>query len=212
MKKVIFWISVVANLVCIALLLRNCGTALILEADVKRITDPAQYEYNSVLQFYECFPREIPDNAKTVQYGNSSYYSDRDIYLTLTFYDRDSMEDYLTELKKSTEKRTVIMENPYNATYTDIFIASTFAISGSGDGEKEFQELRFDGSRKDFISFSTIYAVISYSYEDLTVISNGSNLHCVESFQNFIFYPYYLHYHNVDFHQAYEREIAFDRD
>ena len=147
----------------------------------------------------EIFLDEIPSNADVISFSYYSYWSEaKDIYLELTFSSKDEMEAYLFELKdhgiqsSQVDGELFITEhNPYDPTFTDLFCTTFITYTKN----KTYTGYSIDpGKNRDTITCDCNFAVISYSYEKLTVIQSyvcGSFRHSIHNYTP----RYFLRFH-----------------
>ena len=171
------------------------------------ITDISEYDSKiKILDSWKIFPKSIPENTSNAVYRYYQYFSDRDVYLELSFFDRGSMEGYIDSIKNNLDpEKTLTKSNPYNSNYTDLF-AFYMIASSKPDGEwKNYlyyktEPLPYGGTR-----ISSVYSVISYSYDDLTVITacfDGVRIIDDDKDQKLI--PFYLKHFNANFKEPFE--------
>lgn len=127
------------------------------------------------------FLPELPNNATVVCFSNYSYWHELfDVYLELKFNTKEEMDEYVLSVvnndlnAQSKDKLAepvngwIIQEqNPYNNSYIDLI--STELTSGTID--ERWVGYRIDRSNdKNLVSANL--SIISYSYQDLTVIQS----------------------------------------
>jgi len=124
----------------------------------------------------DIFLNEIPENAEVVNFTYYKYWhEEQDIYLELKFHSKEEMDSYLSNIRETcikaqqnhsnnTKDRNwfITEQNPYDPSYTDsFFIAHYSNIAG-----RDFTGYHMEGKGLCFYHF----AVISFSYEELTTI------------------------------------------
>ena len=124
------------------------------------------------------FPDEIPSNVQVVSFSYYNYWHEaEDIYLELKFNSTEEMEDYLSVLKSQCitvckkynsfkdENLFASEKNIYNESFVDLFCL----IYYSSDQNKSFTGYVIENN-EDIIRYKCDFGLISYSYDDLTVI------------------------------------------
>ena len=122
----------------------------------------------------------IPENATVVRFSHYCYYhrEDEDIYLELKFETKEEMDEYLSAIKDQCQKEFepvahnynskdafVEVENPYNEKYIELFYKRC-CISRMNE---EYTGYSAEDQGKGYY-YDCQFAVVSYSYEELTVI------------------------------------------
>ena len=124
------------------------------------------------------FPEAITEDMTAVKYTYFYKEVDRtqiDLYLEVSFDDRETMERYLTEAKQSFSAKGVEeYQNPYNEKYTDV-IGWCEYIASKDSWYLDHSIIDFQG-REGYQYVWIMYNVITYSYEELTVIYNHTSL------------------------------------
>ena len=126
------------------------------------------------------FLDEIPENATVVYFSHYHFYNheDEDIYLELKFETKEEMDEYLSAIKDQCQKEFepvahnynskdafVEVENPYNEKYIELFYKRC-CISRMNE---EYTGYSAEDQGKGYY-YDCQFAVVSYSYEELTVI------------------------------------------
>lgn len=143
---------------------------------VRYTEDIADYKAPGYPMFDTIFLDSIPDSAHIMSFSNYSYWNEaRDVFLELKFDSVESFEaylsslktNYLNEVKDSLEPYNGFIEkqNPYNASYVD-YMTGYHSAYTSGKNYSGF-EIRV---QEDETVFDCCYGIISYSYDELTVI------------------------------------------
>lgn len=148
------------------------------------------------------FPEAIPSNTQVVSYGYFNYrHEAKDIYLEMKFDSKEEMEKYLSEVKANcelncknsnseTQKQYFIYdENIYIPSYEDLFCTSYITSYGNED----FTGYRIVNMNADSMCYKCNFGVISYSFDELTVIHtyvygwyiNDVHEHIPEYFERF---------------------------
>ena len=121
------------------------------------------------------FPESITDEMNVVKYVYFDKYVDieqTDFFLEISFENKDTMDKYLTKAKEqllsnsgTSKSRSELFEyqNPYDNTYTDVIECYYSNDKWCTSNEIEFTD-------EDYQSVDMRYSVISYSYDDLTII------------------------------------------
>ena len=141
-------------------------------------TDVSNYGKYDFEFYTPHFPEEITEDMTYVDFAYYYKYLDRDqvdIYLEVGFDNRETMDIYLAKAKQGfSDKGVVSYQNPYNEKYTDItYIPSYNREPGN---EVNLNGIYF-GSYDDTYKYVDIYyVVISYSYEELRIIYNYTNM------------------------------------
>ena len=151
------------------------------------------------------FPESITEDMTVTYFSYFYTYIDifqTDIYLEVKFSDKDTMEKYLNTAKSAfSEKGFIEYENPYNSKYTDIVENDWVTYS---DGYCA-SSIEFDGDT-DYKYVEMTYYSVSYSYDELTVIYNytdiGSDIVCGNNPDNGEYYPRFLTRFNVEWNKA----------
>ena len=170
------------------------------------------YNYDNFV-FSPIFPEQIPENAHVVSFCKYLYYHvDRDFFLELKFDTVDEMQQYLTAIISKcnntslTEEQSVFIEseNIYDNAFTDLFYTInhiTFSNSRMYTGYEN--KLYDDGWR-----YNCHFGIISFSYEDLTVIHAESSGYGYNKDSRH--FPRYLERFNVPLDEAHQRIIYLD--
>ena len=163
---------------------------------------------------------ELPQTAEVVSYSRFSdtfYDGDVDEYLELKFSNVDELEKYLSAILEKAEERyhrTIGRElteehgyclepNPYNANYTDIINYNTHSLGGN------IYHMGYSIRPGEYSIYDTIYSIISYSIEELTVIQTISSGAFFTMDRDYI--PKYFTRFNVPLDQPVERWIRLER-
>jgi len=174
MKKKITITAIIFLVICIYVAAR-----IIAVPDGEKFTDKIE-NYNT--EEYDVplfvFPAEIPSNAQVISFCYYDYwYEEKDIYLELKFSTAEEMESYLNKVKSDYVSMCqaklaprngewfIETQNIYNHSYTDMFCT---ALEISQDG-KHYIGYEIE-PRGDCTLYSCNFMVISYSYDELTVI------------------------------------------
>ena len=150
------------------------------------------------------FPESLTNDMTVAKYTYFYKEVDRsqvDLYLEVSFENRETMERYLTEAKQSLSAKGVEeYQNPYNGKYTDVIGWQEY-IASKDEWYLDHSLTDFQG-REDYQYVWTAYRAVVYSYEDLTVIYNYTSLGeeiCVGSDpDNNEYYPEILERFNVE--------------
>lgn len=142
-------------------------------------------DYNSELYPIDesLFLENIPIEAEVISYSYYNYWEeDQDIYLELKFQDRSDMEKYIEQLiscvikqieQKGWEKDAngwfIERTNPYQESYTDLFCT----LYRSYRNDYSYTGYEIAHYENSGIIYSCNYGLISYSYEELTVIQTS---------------------------------------
>ncbi len=109
------------------------------------------------------FPKQITEDMTVVEFAYYHKYLDRDqtdIYLEVKFDDKETMGKYLSEAKKAFSGIGLVeYKNPYNELYTDVI------------GRHRHSYVAFD-----YPCVNIYYSSITYSYEELTIIYNETDI------------------------------------
>ena len=143
------------------------------------------------------FPEKITDQMTVVQY---SYYQksidthNHDIYLEVKFEDVETMEQYLFIAKEAfSDSGYIEYQNPYDSSFTDI-IKNTWVLYSNSEGSFA-SIIQFEDS-EEYKYVNMIYRSISFSYEELTIIYNfteiGDDIEIGNDPDYGKFYPKYL--------------------
>ena len=151
------------------------------------------------------FPQSITKDMTVIDFSYFYRYIDThqtDIYLEVKFSDRITMEKYLNTAKAAfSQKGFIEYKNPYNSKYTDIVENNSVKYS---DGYCA-SSIEFDGDA-DYKYVEMTYYSVSYSYDELTVIYNytdiGSDIKCGNYPDNGEYYPRFLARFNVEWSKA----------
>ncbi len=165
------------------------------------------------------FLNDIPNYAKVVSFSYYNYYNEeKDIYLELKFNNTDQLEEYLKNLLlnsvenfnsqgwKTPQNNEWFLEsqNMHKQSYVDMFCV----IYSSNKKEKNFTGYSIEINNDNSAIYECNFGVISYSYEELTIIQN----YCTGTFQEKVnkFIPKYFDYFNVPLNKNYERLFYLD--
>ena len=167
------------------------------------INNYGKYDKNYNINY---FPESITDDMTVVKFSYFYKYIDTyqdDIYLEVTFENREIMDEYLTKAKNSfSEKGYLTYQNPYNPKYTDI-IEKTWVISSNEDGDLA-ASINFEGD-EDYRYVDMVYKSITYSYDELTIIYNytsiGSDIEVGNNPDEGEYYPKYLERFGVEWNE-----------
>ena len=163
------------------------------------------------------FPEQIPNNSTVKSYSNYFYYHEvYDAYLELVFNSKEEMDMYLFELTQSylqskTEEGLtkpqggwILKEqNPHNTSYTDIIGLGNVTIS-NGEYYTGYETSIADES----VLVSANISIISYSYEELTVVHSYMYGTCNLSNGDYLF-KYFTKF-NISTSEEYQRKILID--
>ena len=160
---------------CIALVIWGNMHTSVIEINITDISDYNTEEYS--LKWNPIFPETIPENAEVVNFLYYEYYHDfEDYYLELKFDTPEELLEYLSVRVENAESKAskwsytveegifIEDQNPYNASYVDLFYAGT--RWGKADG-KCHAGYTIEGSDSDL---DVLYSIISYSIDELIVI------------------------------------------
>ena len=160
------------------------------------------------------FMKEIPDCAEIVDFSYYKYYNERrHIYLELKFDDQKDFENYLKSLTEhaekyylenidtikgisSAEKWIQKIQNPYDESFIELFVATAFWLSSPNYGGYFMRE--------QYGTYHCNFSVIGYSYDELTVIQ--TYIHGLFSIENSPI-PKYFERFEIPFNKAYDRKI-----
>lgn len=164
------------------------------------IANYGKYDKEYVIPY---FPQEITEDMTVVQFAYFYKYRDIDqvdIYLEVKFEDRETMDTYLTKAKNSLcEEGNITYQNPYDPKYTDIIPKRAVLYSSQNGVLASY--IDFDGS-EDYKYVDVVYRSVTYSYDDLTVIYNytdiGSDIEVGNSPDNGKYYPKFLERFDVE--------------
>lgn len=151
------------------------------------------------------FPESITEDMTVIDFSYFCTYIDifqTDIYLEVEFSNKDTMEKYLNTAKAAfSEKGFIEYENPYNSKYTDIIENDWVLYSNNYYASS----IEFDGNT-DYKYVEMAYYSVSYSYDELTVIYNytdiGSDIECGNDPDNGEYYPRFLTRFNIEWNKA----------
>ena len=137
-------------------------------------------DYN--LYEHKFFPSEIPKSAEILKFSKYEYWvEDYDTYLELKFNTVEELEHHLGNLKdniKNSVKKEIYpnneslfleVENPYDSTYTDVFVLCYATWSDS----QRYTGYEFE-IYEDYSVLDCNFLIISYSYEDLILIESAT--------------------------------------
>lgn len=176
-------------------------------------------DYNSgKYKFFDSdiFLEEIPSDLEVVDFSYYSYVNEnkRDIYLEVKFDTVDKLEAYLSTIKQmaidnnpissvSFENGTCFFEeqNPYNKSYIDIFYSFPFANKNNVD----YVGYSVDTEREN-TEYGGCFSIISYSYEELTIVQTYSSGCYLENVDEYI--PKYFRRFDIPLTQNHERYIV----
>ena len=131
--------------------------------------DVSNYENikNDLGSYVMHFPDAITEDMTVVSFSYYYKYADasqNDIYLEVKFNDKATMDKYLSEsMDKVAEQETSSYSNPYSSAYTDVALRTAAITFGC-----------YDDSGYKYVDMN--YRTISYSYDELTIIYNYTNL------------------------------------
>ncbi len=143
------------------------------------------------------FPESITEDMTVVQFAYFYKYIDidqTDIYLEVKFEDQETMDLYLTTAKNSLSETGILTyQNPYDPKYTDIIPNQWVEYSSqSGSLSAVIRFSNFD----DYRYVEMYYQSITYSYDELTIIYNytdiGSDIEVGNNPDGGEYYPKYL--------------------
>lgn len=151
------------------------------------------------------FPQSITKDMTVNDFSYFYKYLDThqtDIYLEVEFSNKTTMEKYLNTAKAAfSEKGFIEYENPYNSKYTDIVENDRVLYSDNYYASS----IEFDGDT-DYKYVEMTYYSVSYSYDELTVIYNytdiGSDIKCGNDPYNSEYYPHYLTRFNIEWNET----------
>ena len=158
-------------------------------------------EYN-----FSYFPESVTDDMTVVNFSYYHKYIDvyqDDIYLEVTFENREIMDEYLTTAKNSfSEKGYLTYQNPYNQQYTDIVENDKHTYSDKTVCHGASINFRGD---EDYRYVDMWYKSITYSYDELTIIYNytsiGSDIEVGNNPDEGEYYPKYLERFGVEWNE-----------
>ena len=188
----IFILSICAFLVGFSMLLANGSNGCSYTEDIENYVNSDNDDFR-----ISYFPEEITDQMTVVQY---SYYQknidthNHDIYLEVKFIDVETMEQHLLIAKEAfSDGGYIEYQNPYDSSFTDI-IKNTWVLESISEG-KFASLIQFKG-HEEYKYVNMIYRSISYSYEELTIIYNytdiGNDIEIGHDPDHGKFYPKYL--------------------
>lgn len=149
------------------------------------------------------FPEFITDDMSVVKYAYYYKYADIehfDFYLEVKFENKDIMDQYLNAAQNAwSETGTITYQNPYDPKFTDI-IEYDWVLNSTRDGYLA-SYIRFDGGEiYQYVDMD--YASITYSYEELTIIYNfteiGSDIAVGSNPDKDEYYPKFLERFGVE--------------
>lgn len=157
----------------------------------KDIANYGKYDISYTLPH---FPKIITDDMTVVDFAYYYKYIDinqTDIYLEVKFEDKKTMENHLSAAKNSfSEKGVIEYQNPYNEKYFDIIAWEKYTYSDKWT--VCHNTVSFEGA-DDYKYVNCNYISITYSYEELTIIYNytdiGSDIEIGNDPDNAEYYP-----------------------
>ena len=156
--------------------------------------DIQYYKQYEAYTYDDKFPEAITNDMTVVDFSYWYVYSDKDhtdLYLEVKFDNEEIMSKYVNKAIDSYSEEDInIYPNPYDPKYTDI-------------NEKDYGYISFNQYDNDK-NVSMEYFVVSYSYEDLTIIY--SSTHIGEEIITAQYYPKFLKRFDVEF----DHKNAFD--
>lgn len=205
----IILIVVVVFLVCLRVML-PCG--------VCATEDVGDYNTAEYPLHLPIFLNEIPSYAEVASFSYYNYWNEaNDYYLELKFSSRKEMEDYLSQwqtaaletLRKDGQPANrewfVTDQNPYNSSYTDIFC--TTYITFTAETEYTGYSIEPSGDSQNPL-YRCNFGVISYSFDELTVIQTYVHGHFREAEHHHV--PRFFLRFDVPLDERYERRFYFD--
>lgn len=166
------------------------------------------------------FLDKIPSYADVVAFYYYDYwYEQQDYYLELKFESAENLDTYVSELKLHylnnakdwnrvyEEDWIVEQKNPYNENYEELIctVCRTYKTKPTG-GEQAFTGYQiWDDELK---VYKCNFGIISYSYEDLTVIQSRASGWFQENVNKYL--PKYFSRFNVPITEKHERLVYFN--
>ena len=140
------------------------------------ISDYNTEEYS--LEWFPMFPETIPENAEVLDFLYYKYAADfYDYYLELKFDTPEELLEYLSIRIETVESKLsnkpyyafeegvfVEEQNPYDASYVDLFFVDSYLGKAEGKG---YAGYTIEGSDR---RLDVCYSMISYSIDELIVI------------------------------------------
>lgn len=177
--------------------------------------DTENYNFGKYQFSNAIFLEELPSNLTVVNFSYYYYWHEKeDVYLEVKFDTVDEMEAYLSTIKQmaidnnpissvSFENGTCFFEeqNPYNKSYIDIFYSFPFANKNNVD----YVGYSVDTEREN-TEYGGYFSIISYSYEELTIVQTYSSGCYLENVDEYI--PKYFRRFDIPLTQNHERYIV----
>ncbi len=134
-------------------------------------------KYDEVVKTPTYFPTEITDDMQVIDFCYYYRYFDigqTDIYLEVKFKDEETMTRYLEDAKTSLGDKIQTYQNPFDPSYTDCVKDNCSVLSS---GEQFSVVIEFcQSDTSDYKYTEVSYNVVTYSYEDLTIIYNRTGI------------------------------------
>ena len=163
------------------------------------------------------FLDKIPVNARVASFSYYNYWDEaRDIYLEIKFDTEEEFNAYLSDLTEKYLKAMegisppsncewlVKMQNPYNENFVDLFCTAFVSYS---------ENKIFTGYRivldDDECRYDCNFGVISYSYEELTIVQSLTTGYFCNSIHKYT--PQYFVRFSVPFNETTERLIYIEK-
>lgn len=193
------------------------------------IVDPMIYVEGAEFYNTEDYPlyetlflKELPQEAEAVDFSYYLYYTaeEEDTYLELKFNSLDEMQVYLdtltatlvdyyrnsyNETQSNNGEWFIECPNPYNEKYTDLFSVVFDAGYCTGADYTGYVIEK----NEDLFWYKCDYGIISYSYEELTVIQTSSEGWFCESVHG-DYVPKYLKRFNVPLNEEHIRKLVVE--
>lgn len=155
---------------------------------------------------------EIPANAEVIRFSNYDCWNEvTDIYLELKFRSTDEMEHYLSDLRANCLNLLpnaappqngswfIKEQNPYTESYYDEF----FVLYHTLENGKNYVGYSVEKNKNNTFDYSCHFALISYSFEELTVIQTYVSGRFQDTVHNYT--PQYFIRFNVPTNDTYTR-------
>ena len=187
-KYIIFFALIFA-----AFMLSSCEVERVPDAYT---TDISLYNAEGYKLTSGVFPAEIPSNAEVVSfyYYRQVQSLDRDYYLELKFNSPEELDNHRAAIYKRVkaiyskyefpvgfDDWMVSSENPYNSSYTDEFCLGVL--------KPQYYNQDYIGYRRETIgtteALSAHFSILSYSYEELTVIHSFACYQMLEAYNEY---------------------------
>lgn len=218
LKKIVLTVIILIML----LQMTSCSNSLVdlLTSDQPYVISSQNVnDYNSdKCHFSESyFLNEVPARATIANLSYFEYYREScEQYIELKFEDKDSLDYYLSTIKEHIiSKKTSTAEydplfieekNPYDDRYIDIFYAPAHSITYN----TRYTGYSIKVKANDHIDYTCIYVLISYSYDELTVIQSYTRGTFCSLEEEYV--PMYLRRFNVPLDRELERLIYIDKN